>query len=131
MKNSKSNLSFCGAVSILVHLAIFSKLCLLLNSGNQCLFFQPLCSDIWWDDKNPYNLEQNCLTQICSGGWVNTTGTNLTGIMETMKYAYHSVSTEDLESLKEMISRANFTYTIHSTTNVILSCFRINKVPYM
>ena len=71
------------------------------------------------EGKNPYNLEQNCLTQICSGGWVNTTGTNLTGIMETMKYAYHSVLTEDLESLKEMISRANFTYTMSSTHEVI------------
>ena len=46
---------------------------------------------------------------------VNMTGSNLTGIMETMKFAYHATSYDDFLNLKNQISSANFTYKMSTS----------------
>ena len=43
------------------------------------------------------------------------TGSNLTGIMETMKFAYHATSYNDFLNLKNQISSANFTYKMSTS----------------
>ena len=50
---------------------------------------------------------------------VNMTGTNLTGIMETMKFAFHAAMSKDLLELEEKISRVNITYAIIPSQGVI------------
>ena len=52
---------------------------------------------------------------MCGGGMVNMTGSNLTGIMETMKFAYHATSYDDFLNLKNQISSANFTYKMSTS----------------
>ena len=83
-------------------------------------FFQPMCNEVWlYGNDNPYENQNTALKQMCGGGMVNMTGTNLMGIMEAMKFAFHSALSKDLSNLEEMISRANFTYTMTSSDHVI------------
>ena len=77
--------------------------------------------------ENPYTAKRtNCPgficsnTQICGGGLTNVTGTNLTGIMETMKFAYQLAVFNDYVKLQERIVRTNFTYTLAFQNDVIL-----------
>ena len=67
---------------------------------------------------------------------VNMTGSNLTGIMETMKFAYHATSYNDFLNLKSQISTSNFTYKMstsmefsESTYDVIM--ISINYYSYL
>ena len=82
--------------------------------------FQPNCEETWMENNNPYTADQDLpLNRFCSGGMVNMTGTNITGIMETMKFAFHLTLVSDLLKLEKMISKANFTYTMKSSHYVI------------
>ena len=70
-------------------------------------FFQPLCTKIWLDGENPYSSNQDTpLKKFCSGGMVNITGTNLSGIMKTMNYALHSATHQDFDSFTENVIKA-------------------------
>ena len=71
-----------------------------------------MCTKIWLDGENPYNGDQDThLKHFCSGGMVNITGTNLSGIMKTMNYALHSATYKDFEGFTENVIKANITYT--------------------
>ena len=80
-----------------------------------------MCNQLWIDG-NPYTAYRNecpsgyicSLVQLCSGGLTNITGSNLFGIMETMKFAYHSAVFNDFLKLQDKIMQANFTYTLTS-----------------
>ena len=103
---------------IIAYLLTFVALNLIF-APNFILLFQPICNrDVWWIGDNPYENQNTPLKRMCSGGWVNLTGTNLTGIMKTMKFSYHSDSTDDISELEDIISRVNFTYTITSKPDV-------------
>ena len=54
------------------------------------------------------------------------TGTNLTAIMETMKFAFHSTTYKDMVYLWDTISKANFTYTISSSMDMHESSYDVS-----
>ena len=83
--------------------------------------FQPSCGETWMENTNPYTANQNKpLNRFCGGGMVNMTGANITGIMETMKFAFHSTLSSDLSKLQEMVLRANFTYIMESSSHDVI-----------
>ena len=65
----------------------------------------------------------NTKYQLCGGGMVNITGTNLTGIMKTMKFAFHSQTSQDIEELREKISNENFPYTLTTDNKIPKNSF--------
>ena len=91
---------------------------------------------IWSYDKNPYVSEHPTCppelicsnNQMCGGGMVNMTGTNLTGIMEAMKFASHSTAYKDFLSLREKVSKSNFTYTVRSSMDISESPYYYNVI---
>ena len=66
------------------------------------------------------------LGQICGGTIVNTTGTNLRGIMEVMKFAFHLELERDLEDLNDKILKANYSYSLTSSYNVIFELYQFH-----
>ena len=82
-----------------------------------------MCNDdFWWRGKNPYTMDQEVpLNQVCGGGIVNITGNNMNGIMKVMKFAYHLADASDFKELNDKILKANYTYSLTSSTNVMLS----------
>ena len=83
-----------------------------------------MCNYIWsFGEDNPYTVEPKTPEmQVCSGTIVNATGTNLKGIMEVMKFAYHLADERDFENLNDKILKANFSYSLTSSYNVGFSC---------
>ena len=71
-----------------------------------------MCTELWYDGENPYcSNHETSRTRFCSGGMVNITGTNLSGIMKTMNFAFHSANDKDFDGFTENIFKANITYT--------------------
>ena len=92
----------------------------ILIDENERYFLQPVCSSLWWMRGNPYTLVQEgkkCYPYVCSqyelcgGGLVNMTGTNLKGILEIMKFAFHYAAPSDFMRLQDKIVEANLTYS--------------------
>ena len=75
-----------------------------------------MCTELWFYGENPYcPRQETTLNHFCSGGMVNLTGTNLSGIMKTMNYAFHSATDKDFDGFTENIFKANITYTQSSS----------------
>ena len=90
-----------------------------------------MCTEIWIDGENPYcSNHETSRTRFCSGGMVNITGTNLSGIMKTMNFAFHSATDKDFDGCTENIFKANITYTPSSSKVVSIRYTSQNSSPF-
>ena len=90
-----------------------------------------MCNDIWmYAEDNLYTMEPKTTEmQVCSGTIVNVTRTTLKGIMKVMKFAYHLADARDFKELNVKILKANFSYSLTSPDDVILSVTNSFIVP--